>query len=131
MSCAPTEVLVNPGEVSLASRQGAQTMGDESQPRAFVAHQQMLDLFLVALIAKHSDPQGVMRQFRELVDQLTAATPELVRDESFLAAVRRSATRFDGMVQRLLPATHLQHRLEMTSASAIDVTSRSEAQQGG
>lgn len=55
-------------------------MGDESQPRAFVAHQQMLDLFLVALIAKHSDPQGLMRQFRELVGQLTAATPELVRE---------------------------------------------------
>ena len=106
-------------------------MGDESQPRAFVAHQQMLDLFLVALIAKHSDPQGVMRQFRELVDQLTAATPALVRDESFLARVRRSATRFDGMVQRLLPATHSQHRLEMTSASPRDVTSRSEAQPDG
>jgi hypothetical protein len=60
----------------------------------------MLDLFLVALIAKHSDPQGVMRQFRELVDQLTAATPELVRDESFLAAVRRSATRFATTIAR-------------------------------
>lgn len=106
-------------------------MGDESQPRAFVAHQQMLDLFLVALIAKHSDPQGLMRQFRELVGQLTAATPELVRDESFLAAVRRSATRFDGMVQQLLPATHLLHGVEMASASPIDATSRSGAQPDG
>jgi len=106
-------------------------MGDESQPRAFVAHQQMLDLFLVALLAKHSDPEGVMRQFRELVDQLTATTPHLVRDESFLAAVRRSATRFDGMVQRLLPATHSHHTAEMTSATPQPVSSRSEARPEG
>lgn len=110
---------MNTSEVRGVEAEALYEMGNESQPRAVVAHQQMLDLFLVALIAKHADPEGVMRQFRELIDQLTAATPELVHDESFIAAVRRSATRFDGMVQRLLPATHSQHRLEITSAKPV------------
>jgi hypothetical protein len=46
-----------------------------------------------------------MRKFRTLISQLTAATPQQVLDSSsFVAAVRRSATRIDVMVERLLPA---------------------------
>ena len=41
----------------------------DSQPRAFVAHAQMQDLILVALIATHPNPESVLRQFRELIDE--------------------------------------------------------------
>jgi hypothetical protein len=97
----------------------AAELKNEVQPRAFVAHEQMQDLFLVALVARHPDPRGVLRQFRELVDQLTAATagdPSV--DESFVAAIRRSAIRFDRMVERLLPATGASARVDATAIAA-------------
>jgi hypothetical protein len=83
------------------------------QPRAFVAHAQMQDLLLVALISTHPDPEGVMRQFRGLIDHLA---PIESSNEPFLAGVRRSAVRFDRMVQRLLPATDA-HRVIGSSKS--------------
>ena len=81
-------------------------MDVDTQPRAFVAQQQIHDLFLIALLSTHPEPDIVIRQFRKLVAGLTAGTATgSIPDESFVAAVRRSASRFDGMVQRLLPAT--------------------------
>ena len=88
----------------------------EAQPRAFVAHEQMQDLFLVALVAQHPDPRGVLRQFRELVYHFTAATAsDPAVEESFVAAIRRSAIRFDRMVERLLLATGAPPRTETAS----------------
>ena len=80
-----------------------------SQPRAFVAHQQMHDLLLVALISMHPTPEVVMREFRCLIERLTgASTRALTSDDSFAAAVGRSADRFDRMVQRVLPAINAE-----------------------
>jgi hypothetical protein len=42
---------------------------DASQPRAFVAHQQMHDLMLLALISMHPQRDSVMREFRALVQR--------------------------------------------------------------
>jgi len=69
----------------------------------------MHDLMLLALISMHPQPESVMREFRVLVHRLTgAATSETMSDDTFAAAVRRSADRFDWMVQRLLPAINAE-----------------------
>jgi hypothetical protein len=69
----------------------------------------MHDLLLVALISMHPKPEVVMREFRCLVDSLTgASTRALMGDDSFAAAVRRSADRFDRMAQRVLPAINAE-----------------------
>ena len=112
--------MENPAQATLggnyrpgpAPQQMYSTIGaDENvaQPRAFIAHQQAVDLILVALISTHPEPERVMHQFRSLVNQLTAATPPSGSDGSFLTAIRRSATRFDVMVERLLPAINPPH----------------------
>jgi hypothetical protein len=89
-----------------------------SQPRAFVAQQQVHDLILIALISMHPQPESVMREFRELVQRLTGtATGETMSRDSFAAAVRRSADRFDRMVHGVLPA--LNAELAGTIASTI------------
>jgi len=80
-----------------------------SQPRAFVAHQQMHDLMMLALISMHPQPESVMREFRALVQRLTgAAASEAMSDDTFAAAISRSADRFDRMVQRVLPAINAE-----------------------
>jgi hypothetical protein len=73
-------------------------------PRALVAHQQMQDLVLVALISQQPDAEAVLQRFRTLVRDLTADEPTLADDDTFVAAVQRSAARFDRLVQLVMPA---------------------------
>jgi hypothetical protein len=69
-----------------------------------VAHQHARDLFLLALLLNHPNPDVVVRKFRKLVDDLTwdSESPD---DQSYLALVRRSAAAFDRMTSDLLIAT--------------------------
>lgn len=94
---------------------------DASQPRAFVAQQQIHDLILMALISMHPKPESVMREFRGLVDRLTGTVArEPMSDDSFALAVRRSADRFDRMVQRVLPVINATPAGTMASTIPSD-----------
>ena len=76
----------------------------DNAPRAIVAHQQMQDLVLVALIAGQRNPEAVLQRFRALVHDLAADEPAAADDETFITAVQRSAARFDRLLQLVLPA---------------------------
>jgi hypothetical protein len=71
--------------------------------RTFDAHQQMHDLFLISLLATHPEPGKVLRLFRTLLDGLTASTPDALRQNTFLLAVKRSAIHFERMVDATMP----------------------------
>jgi len=70
--------------------------------RAADSHQHMHDLFLMALLASHTDPRRVSGQFRSLLSRLARSTAESALDPTSLVAVRRSAMRFDRIIQIVL-----------------------------
>ena len=70
--------------------------------RAADSHQHMHDLFLMALLASHTDPRRVSGQFRSLLPRLARSTAESALDPTSLVAVRRSAMRFDRIIQIVL-----------------------------
>ena len=72
--------------------------------RAADSHQHMHDLFLMALLASHTDPRRVSGQFRSLLSRLARSTAESALDPTSLVAVRRSAMRFDRIIQIVLAA---------------------------
>jgi hypothetical protein len=72
--------------------------------RAADSHQHMHDLFLMALLSTHTEPRRVSGQFRSLLSRLARSTAESALDPTSLVAVRRSAMRFDRIIQIVLAA---------------------------
>jgi hypothetical protein len=72
--------------------------------RAADSHQHMHDLFLMALLSTHTEPRRVSGQFRSLLSRLARSTAESALDATSLVAVRRSAMRFDRIIQLVLSA---------------------------
>jgi len=84
-------------------RRGTHLPGDAHDIwRAADSHQHMHDLFLMALLASHTDPRRVSGQFRSLLSRLARSTAESALDPTSLVAVRRSAMRFDRIIQIVL-----------------------------
>ena len=92
------------GERVAGRRRGTQHLPGGAQDiwRAADSHQHMHDLFLMALLASHTDPRRVSGQFRSLLSRLARSTAESALDPTSLVAVRRSAMRFDRIIQIVL-----------------------------
>jgi hypothetical protein len=67
--------------------------------RAVDSHQHMHDLFLMALLSTHTEPRRISGQFRALLERLARSTSGSALDPTSLVAVRRSAMRFDRILQ--------------------------------
>jgi hypothetical protein len=67
--------------------------------RAVDSHQHMHDLFLMALLSTHTEPRRISGQFRALLERLARSTSDSALDPTSLVAVRRSAMRFDRILQ--------------------------------
>jgi hypothetical protein len=67
--------------------------------RAADSHQQMHDLFLMALLSTHAEPRRISGQFRALLERLARSSSDSALDPMSLVAVRRSAMRFDRIIQ--------------------------------
>jgi len=80
--------------------------------RAADSHQHMHDLFLMALLSTHTEPRRVSGQFRSLLSRLARSTAESALDPTSLVAVRRSAMRFDRIIQIVLAARDSLHPAE-------------------
>ena len=91
---------------STASRTGATRPAEGAHDiwRAADSHQHMHDLFLMALLSTHTEPRRVSGQFRSLLSRLARSTAESALDPTSLVAVRRSAMRFDRIIQIVLAA---------------------------
>ena len=72
--------------------------------RALDACQHMHDLFVMALLATHTTPDLVSGQFRTLLERLGKSPISTTLDATALVAVRRSAMRFDRIVQLVMSA---------------------------
>ncbi len=91
---------------STASRTGATRPAEGAHDiwRAADSNQHMHDLFLMALLSTHTEPRRVSGQFRSLLQRLARSTAESALDPTTLVAVRRSAMRFDRIIQIVLAA---------------------------
>jgi hypothetical protein len=88
-----------------SSRPGRTTLsGPHDVWRATDACQHMHDLFVIALLETHTDPDLAAGQFRTLLDRLGKSTAGTTLDATALVAVRRSAMRFDRIVQLVAAA---------------------------
>jgi hypothetical protein len=67
--------------------------------RAADTHQQMHDLFMMALLSTHTEPRRISGQFRALLERLARSAGDSALDATSLVAVRRSAMRFDRILQ--------------------------------
>ena len=93
--------------------------------RAADSHQHMHDLFLMALLASHTDPRRVSGQFRSLLSRLARSTAESALDPTSLVAVRRSAMRFDRIIQIVLSSRDALPPADDSAGSERRLSSRS------
>ena len=74
--------------------------------RSLDVHEQMHNLFVLALLSSHPDPESVRGQFRTLLNGLAAAHSRYVFGDDFVVSIRRSILRFDRMLRMVLAARH-------------------------
>jgi hypothetical protein len=82
----------------------AQPRGTHDVWRAADSCQHMHDLFVMSLLATHTTPDLVSGQFRTLLERLGKTPVSTTLDATALVAVRRSAMRFDRIVQLVTSA---------------------------
>jgi hypothetical protein len=90
-------------------------MDNHDFSRAIDVHEQMHNLFVLALLASHPDPETVRGQFRRLLNGMAAAHSRYVFGDDFVVSVRRSILRFDRMLRMVLTA---RHEMEIAVADA-------------
>ncbi len=83
--------------------------------RSIDVHEEMHNLFVLALLASHPDPETVRGQFRTLLNGLAAAHSRYVFGDDFVVSIRRSILRFDRMLGMVLTA---RHEMEVAAADA-------------
>jgi hypothetical protein len=105
----PRKPAINGGSSRRAERRSVPRLGQAPWPpnddkchdvwRAVDSCQHMHDLFVMALLATHTEPRRISGQFRALLGRLAKSTGESALDPAALVAVRRSAMRFDRILQ--------------------------------
>jgi hypothetical protein len=83
--------------------------------RSIDAHEEMHNLFVLALLSSHPDPETVRGQFRTLLNGLAATHSRYVFGDDFVVSVRRSILRFDRMLSMVLTA---RNAVEVAAAEA-------------
>ncbi len=73
-------------------------------PGEIDAREQMHDLFVLALLAAHPQPEVVRGQFRILLSGLAASHSRYAFGDDFVITVRRSLLRFDQLLNLVLAA---------------------------